>query len=123
MTTTGLRGRIWVDRENFRVLRAEYTTTDVEPDFPIRQLDKAIDYDWVTISEKQYLLPVAATATFTTAVPVNYIERGGRGKFTQTEIIQSRNEIRFRNYQRFGSEVKIIEEDDDFVEETPAKKP
>jgi hypothetical protein len=123
MTTTGLRGRIWVDRENFRVLRAEYTTTDVEPDFPIRQLDKAIDYDWVTISEKQYLLPVAATATFTTAVPVNYIERGGRGKFTQTEIIQSRNEIRFRNYQRFGSEVKIIEEEDDFVEEPPAKKP
>ncbi|HEX8635727.1 MAG TPA: hypothetical protein VF703_16380 [Pyrinomonadaceae bacterium] len=123
MTTTGLRGRIWVDRENFRVLRAEYATTDVEPDFPIRNLDKAIEYDWVTISEKRYLLPVAATATFTTSVPVTYIERGGRGKFTQTEIVQSRNEIRFRNYQRFGSEVKIIEEDDDFIEETPAKKP
>jgi hypothetical protein len=123
MTTTGLRGRIWIDRENFRVLRAEYATTDVETDFPIRQLDKTIDYDWVTISEKQFLLPVAATATFTTAVPVNYIERGGRGKFTQVEIVQSRNEIRFRNYQRFGSEVKIIEEDDDFVEEPPAKKP
>jgi hypothetical protein len=123
MTTTGLRGRIWVDRENFRVLRAEYATTDVEPDFPIRQLDKAIEYDWVTISEKQFLLPVAATATFTTAVPVNYIEPGGRGKYTQIEIVQSRNEIRFRNYQRFGSEVKIIEEDDDFVEEPPAKKP
>ena len=123
MTTTGLRGRIWVDRENFRVLRAEYATTDVEPDFPIRNLDKAIEYDWVTISEKQYLLPVAATATFTTSVPVSYIERGGRGKFTQTEIVQSRNEIRFRNYQRFGSEVKIIEEDDDFIEEPPAKKP
>lgn len=124
MTTTGLRGRIWVDRENFRVLRAEYTTTDVEPDFPIRQLDKAIDFNWVTISDREYLLPVAATATFTTSVPVTYIEHGGRGKFTQTEIVQSRNEIRFRNYQRFGSEVKIIEEGD-FTEEeeTPAKKP
>jgi hypothetical protein len=124
MTTTGLRGRIWVDRESFRVLRAEYTTTDVEPDFPIRQLDKAIDFDWVTISEKRYLLPVAATATFTSVVPVTYVEYGGRGKFTQTEIIQSRNEIRFRNYQRFGSEVKIIE-DGDFTdeEETPAEKP
>ncbi|HEX8459471.1 MAG TPA: hypothetical protein VF656_19420 [Pyrinomonadaceae bacterium] len=124
MTKTGLRGRIWVDREKFRVLRAEYTTTDVEPNFPIRQLDKTIDFDWVTISERQYLLPVAANATFTTAVSVNYIEPGGRGKFTQTEIVQARNEIRFRNYQRFGSEVKIIE-DDDFteVEATPAKKP
>jgi hypothetical protein len=120
-TTTGLKGRLWVDRENFRVLRAEYTTTDVETDFPIRQLDKAIDFDWVTISEKPFLLPVAASATFTTNVPVTYIERGGRGKFTQMEIIQSRNEIRFRNYQRFGSEVKIIEEEDDFVEEPPKK--
>ncbi|HLL14937.1 MAG TPA: hypothetical protein VK388_07735 [Pyrinomonadaceae bacterium] len=123
MTTTGLRGRIWIDRENFRVLRAEYITTDVEADFPIRQLEKAIEFDWVTISEKQFLLPVVATATFTTAVPVTYIERGGRGKFTQTETIQSRNEIRFRNYQRFGAEVKIIEEEDDFAEEPPAKKP
>ncbi|HZH92098.1 MAG TPA: hypothetical protein VEX70_15945 [Pyrinomonadaceae bacterium] len=124
ITTTGLRGRIWVDREQFRVLRAEYTTSDVEPDFPIRQLDKAIDFNWVTISEKQYLLPVAANATFTTAVPVTYVERGGRGKFTQTEIIQTRNEIRFRNYQRFGSEVKIIEDGDFTEEETPpAKKP
>ena len=93
-----------------------------ETDFPIRQLDKAIEFNWVTISEKQYLLPVAATATFTTAVPVSYVEHGGRGKFTQTEIIQSRNEIRFRNYQRFGSEVKIIDEGD-FEEEPPAKKP
>jgi hypothetical protein len=123
-TTTGLRGRIWIDRELFRVLRVEYATTDVEPDFPIRQLDKSIDFDWVTISEKQYLLPVAASAVFTTNVPVNYIERGGRGKFTQIEIIQTRNEIRFRNYQRFGSEVKIIE-DGDFTEEEqpPAKNP
>jgi len=124
ITTTGLRGRIWIDRELFRVLRVEYATTDVEPDFPIRQLDKSIDFDWVTISEKQYLLPVAASAVFTTAVPVNYIERGGRGKFTQIEIIQTRNEIRFRNYQRFGSEVKIIEEGDFADEEQPpAKKP
>ena len=121
MTTTGLRGRIWLDRENFRVLRAEYTTTDVEPDFPIRQLEKTIDFDWVTISDKPYLLPIAAAATFTSVVPVTYIERGGRGKFTQVETVQSRNEIRFRNYQRFGSEVKII--DDDFEEEPPAKKP
>jgi hypothetical protein len=122
VTTTGLRGRIWIDRENFRVLRAEYTTTDIEPDFPIRQLDKSIDFDWVTISDKPYLLPVAAAATFTSVVPVTYIERGGRGKFTQLETLQSRNEIRFRNYQRFGSEVKIIDEGD-FEEEPPAKKP
>jgi hypothetical protein len=122
MTMTGLRGRIWLDRENFRVLRAEYTTTDVEPDFPIRQLEKSIDFDWVTISDKPYLLPVAAAATFTSVVPVRYIERGGRGKFTQIETVQSRNEIRFRNYQRFGSEVKIIDEGD-FEEEPPAKKP
>ncbi|HYG10390.1 MAG TPA: hypothetical protein VD835_10605 [Pyrinomonadaceae bacterium] len=123
-TVAGLRGRVWIDRELFRVLRAEYTTTEVAPDFPIRRLDKTIDLDWVTINEKQYLLPVAAEAVFTTAQPVTYYDPRAARKVTEVQTYQSRNEIRFRNYQRFGSEVKIIEEGD-FTdeEEPPAKKP
>ncbi|HEX8129824.1 MAG TPA: hypothetical protein VF527_12040 [Pyrinomonadaceae bacterium] len=123
-TVTGLSGRVWIDRELFRVLRAEYTTTEVEPNFPIRRLDKTIDLDWVTINEKQYLLPVLAEAIFTSAVPVTYYDPRLERKVTEIQLYQSRNEIRFRNYQRFGSEVKIIEEGD-FTEEEepPAKKP
>ncbi len=123
-TLTGLRGRVWIDRELYRVLRAEYTTTEVEPGFPINQLDKTIDFDWVTIDEKKYLMPVTAESVFTTTVPVTYYDPRREMKVTEMMTFQNRNEIRFRNYQKFGAEVKIIEDIDDFEDEpAPPKKP
>ncbi|MCA1564320.1 MAG: hypothetical protein LC803_01425 [Acidobacteria bacterium] len=123
-TETGLRGRVWIDRELFRVLRAEYTTTEIASDFPIRRVVNEIDFDWVTINEQKYLLPVAAEVVFTTVEPFTYYDPRVERNVTEMRTYQTRNEIRFRNYQRFGSEVKIIE-DGDFTdeEEPPAKKP
>jgi hypothetical protein len=119
--TTGLRGRVWIDRELHRVVRAEMTYTEIEPDFPVKSLEKRIDYDWVTISEQKYLLPVAAEAIFTVLQPVTFYDpRGGR-RVTEPQIVQYRNEIRFRNYQKFGTEVKILE-DDDFPAEPPPEE-
>lgn len=103
----GYRGRVWIDREAFRVLRIEVVSTDIPLDFPITAAVNTIDYDWVDISERKYLLPVRSEVELTTKY--------------QKQIYQTRNEIRFRNYQRFGTEVKIIE-DDDFVEEPPPEK-
>jgi hypothetical protein len=105
---TGSRGRVWVDRETNRVLRLEEIAVDIPTDFPITEISWLVDYDWVTIAERQYLLPVQSDVVAT----YNVSDR----------VFQDRNEIRFRNYQKFGSEVKIIE-DDDFEEETPEKKP
>src|SRR5918911_3418294 len=73
-TLTGLRGRVWIDQELFRVLRADYTTTEVEPDFPIRSLDKSINFDWVTINDKKYLMPVEAEVIFELTVPVTFYD-------------------------------------------------
>jgi hypothetical protein len=118
----GLRGRVWLDRETARVLRLEYISTDVEPDFPIRKTESSVDYDWVTIAERQYLLPVAANIVFTNFVPVKYFDARAGKVVTRPQIVQDRNDIRFRNYQKFGAEVKIIE-DDDFPVEEEKKKP
>jgi len=104
----GYRGRVWIDREAFRVLRIEVISTDIPFDFPITAAVNTIDYDWVEISERKYLLPIRSEVELTTR--------------HQQQTYQTRNEIRFRNYQRFGSEVKIIDEGD-FEEEPPAKKP
>jgi hypothetical protein len=41
---------------------------------------------------------------------------------TEPLTFQNRNEIRFRNYQKFGTEVKIIEDVGDFEDE-PAPEP
>jgi hypothetical protein len=104
----GYRGRVWIDRENYRVLRVEDIATDVPPDFPIRAKTSLTDYDWVTIAEKQYLLPVAVDLRMTAVIE-------GRN-----QLVQARNEIRFRNYQKYGTEVKIIA---DVGEDEPEKGP
>lgn len=108
--TTGYRGRIWIDRENARVLKIETEAhqSDVPAGYPVRAANRTIEYDWVTIAEKPYLLPSRSIVEMT-------VQRAG-------EFYQSRNEIRFRNYQKFGTEIKIIEEDV-FEEEPTEEKP
>jgi hypothetical protein len=107
------RGKVWVDRENFRVLRIESEAYDVPATFAITAADVAIDYDWVKIPDQgDYLLPSRSVVVMT---------RAARG---QTE--QSRNDIRFRNYQKFGTELKILDDDvidEDVPAEQPAPKP
>jgi hypothetical protein len=113
-TIVGSRGRIWVDRENYRVVRFESIATEIEPGFPITAESKLIDYDWVAINEKEHLLPSRAIVELTAREGV------------QTE--QTRNDILFRGYRKFGTEVKItdINEKDfppDKPEETAPNKP
>jgi len=109
-TIAGYRGRVWIDRENNRVLRLEDISTEIEPGFPITAASKVIDYDWVTINQQQHLLPSRAVVELTDRV---------RG---QTE--QTRNEILFRGYRKFGTEVKIIDIDEkDFPPDKPEEEP
>lgn len=106
----GTRGRAWIDRETSRVLRLEEISTDLPADFPVRATSDVIDYDWVTIADSQYLLPVRAV-----------IEMTGRER---DETFQTRNDVRFRNYQKYGTEVKVIEEGEveDDAPTTPPQK-
>ncbi len=108
-TVAGQRGKVWVDREKARVLRVELEAYDVPDSFPITAANVAIDYDWVTIpGQGEYLLPSRSLVVMTT------VARG--------ETMQSRNDIRFRNYQKYGTELKIL--DDDIIDEdVPAEPP
>ena len=108
------RGKFWVDGERARVLRIEFESYDVPEPFPIRVAAVELDYDWVTIpGQGEYLLPSRSVSLLTTV-------RHG-------ETSQSRNEIRFRNYQKFGTELKILDDDiideDVPLEEAPPKPP
>ncbi|HSS20744.1 MAG TPA: hypothetical protein VLL54_11765 [Pyrinomonadaceae bacterium] len=98
-TVVGSRGRVWIDRETNRVVRFEQIAIDVPRDFPITAASTLIDYDWVNINENKYLLPSHSEILMTTVA-------SGRQ-------FQSRNEIRFRSYQKFGAELKIIDEIDE----------
>ncbi|HST54206.1 MAG TPA: hypothetical protein VLJ61_19515 [Pyrinomonadaceae bacterium] len=108
-TIAANRGKVWIDREKMRVLRIESEAYDLPSDFPVTSSTVAIDYDWVTISgQGEYLLPSHSVLIMTRA--------------DRDQVVQFRNDIRFRNYQKFGTELKIIE-DDDVVDDAPPDKP
>ena len=108
----GSRGRMWIDRELDRILRFEQIATEIPPDFPITAASSMIDYDWVTINEHKYLLPTHSEILLTTNQP----------KF----MLQSRNDVRFRNYQKFGAQLKVVDEvgeDDEPADSNAPPKP
>jgi len=109
VVTVGSRGRVWIDRETNRVLRFEQIATEIPGDFPITAASTLIDYDWVTINDNKYLLPTHSEVLLTST--------------NRSMSVQSRNDIRFRGYQKFGAELKIIDEIDekDFPPEKPEK--
>lgn len=102
----GETGKIWVDRETFRILRHEFQLTDIDRGFPITAFQSSTDYDWVKIADENALLPARSDAKFTV--------REGNA------LTQQRNVILFRNYQKYGSEVRILDED---VAPTPEPTP
>ncbi len=101
---TGMKGRIWIDRENFRVLRVESAATEIPDGFRVRAANRTIDYDWVTIADEKYLLPSLSDVRLTSK--------------EDKQLYETRNVIRFKDYQKYGSEVQILDE-----EEVPEEKP
>jgi hypothetical protein len=101
-----MRGRVWIDRENFRVLRVESAATEIPESFRVRSANRTIDYDWVMIADEKYLLPLLSDVRLTSR--------------ENKQIYETRNVIRFKDYQKFGSEVKILDDDETVPEE---KKP
>jgi hypothetical protein len=104
----GEKGRVWIDRKNGRVLRIEFKATDIPPDFRVKAFESSIDYDWVEIAGEKYLLPVLSDNRFTSR------DNG--------QLFQDRNLIRFKNYQKYGTDVVVLGEDNAPVPEEKPKQ-
>ena len=102
---TGIKGRIWIDRENFRVLRVESEATEIPESFPVRSAKRLIDYDWVDISEQKYLLPLVSDVRLTAR--------------QSKDTYETRNVIKFKDYQKFGTDVIVLDDD---VEDVPEEE-
>lgn len=103
---TGMKGRIWIDRETSRVLRVESSATEIPSDFVIRAANRTIDYDWVDINKQKYLLPVVSDVRLTSR--------------EDRQMYETRNVIRFKEYQKYGAEVTISGDDEEVIEEKPS---
>ncbi|MBY0504562.1 MAG: hypothetical protein K2X03_11665 [Bryobacteraceae bacterium] len=86
------RGRLWLDRETSRVLRLEMEGRQFPGEFPIDKAEMTLEYDFVAIGSRKFLLPVKSE-----------ILSCHRGKPDC-----SLNVLEFRNYRKFEAESQLI---------------
>jgi hypothetical protein len=84
-------GAIWVDKDTRRVLKIEQRTSFMPADWPFRGAETSLEYGFIKIEQKTYLLPARAE---------NVACMSGSGACT-------RNLIEFRNYRKFTTESNV----------------
>jgi VWFA-related protein len=86
----GFHGLVYIDAATSGIRRITAEADDLPRNFSMHAAAMTVDYDYVSISARDYLLPVHSTVS---------LQRHRR----QIEL----NEIAFRNYRRFASRAKI----------------
>ena len=99
----GYHGLIYVDRETNAVLKITLQAADLPAGFPIRDVNLSLDYDHVSISDRDFILPLKAVLT----------SREG-AKFL------IKNEVEFRMYRKFSAESTITAIDVQVPDALPA---
>jgi hypothetical protein len=89
-------GAVWIDKENYRVLRIELAAQKMPRTFTLDTVESAVDYDYVLIGASKFLLPTHSEALSCVR---------GTGECT-------RNVIDFRNYKKFSADTSITFEPD-----------
>jgi hypothetical protein len=85
------KGSIWIDKDTLRVLRIEQKTTTLPRGCPYERALSTVEYGFVNIQGKAYLLPVSSE---------NEACMSGGGSCV-------RNVISFQNYRKFTAESDI----------------
>jgi hypothetical protein len=85
------KGSIWIDKETRRVLRIDQKAQSIPRDFPYDRLQSILNYGFVKIGDKSYLLPVQNESIACLGVSGSC----------------QRNVIEFRNYRQFTAESDI----------------
>ncbi|MGA2183494.1 MAG: hypothetical protein ABSH47_10730 [Bryobacteraceae bacterium] len=84
-------GTIWFDKATGHTLRIEYSADDLPKEFPADTAELTLDYDYVQLGQKRFLLPVHSE--------VLMCHRGMSAC--------AKNAIDFRNYHKYGAESDI----------------
>jgi VWFA-related protein len=92
----GYHGRIYVDRATRGVRSFTMLTDEAPKDFAIRRAAVRIDYDYVSINDHDYLVPISAEVVV-----------------SEGKQLLERNQLEFSGFRRFGSKVRIVGDDPD----------
>ena len=91
---TPYRGRCWVDPASLQVVQIRERAYRIPDTFPITRSEGSTEYDRVEIAGQQHWLPVRAEVLLE--------NRSAR--------LHTRNVIQFKQYRKFGSDVKFVTE-------------
>jgi len=107
--TAGYSGSVWIDVDTKTVLRIDQAADDLPANYPVTQSENSIDYDMVKLRgiDVQFLLPMRAEFVI-----------GDRRKRQF-----SRNQIYFKFYRKFETDIKVIDEPGQPVTPPPTKPP
>jgi len=83
------RGLVYIDEDTKMVVKIVMTPYDMPSTFPIHDINTSLDYDFETIGDQQYMLPLKSVLTSKRARQM------------------SKNDIEFRLYRKFGTESTI----------------
>ena len=85
------RGLVYIDRDAKMITKITLNPYNIPADFPIREAHESLDYDFQTIGDTQYMLPLKAVLT------------------SKLSRFMTKNDIEFRLYRKFetGSTIKF----------------
>lgn len=102
---TAYRGLVYIDKQSERVLRIVMEAQGIPRDFPMQEARSRLDYDFIDIGGRDFLLPLKAQI------------------FMRDGKMLSRNEVEFRLYRKFTVEATISFEEVENIEPLPADEP
>jgi hypothetical protein len=87
----GFHGELYLDAATRSVRRLTITADDIPDNLRVQATSISVDYGWVTINGHDYLLPARGAVSL----------REGKHQAVL-------NEFEFRDYRRFGSQIRIL---------------
>ena len=97
-------GLVYVDQETHQVLRLTLVAQDIPASFPIQQAETILNYDYQTLSDHWFLLPLKA-----------------ENRLRTSDVI-TRNDEEFRLYRKFSTESEIKYDTPDPLPEDQTKE-
>jgi hypothetical protein len=98
------RGLVYIDEDTKMVVKIVMKPYDMPSTFPIHDITTSLDYDFETIGDQQYMLPLKSVLT------------------SKRDRQMSKNDIEFRMYRKFGTESSIKFETPDPLPEDQTKE-
>jgi hypothetical protein len=101
---TAYSGLVYGDPDTGEVSRIKFEATNIPRSFPVQATNETLDYDLVDISGSKFVVPLSAKL------------------YMKSEDGESKNDIEFRAYRKFGTESDIKYDMDEASKPLPASK-